>query len=80
MTNYEKETCTDCGGEFEIIPPIDAEYYIPKLNRPKDDDYEERAYECDNFAHRKIIYWIKKDISHAGGPIRGKKEMTDPFD
>jgi len=79
MTNYKKDICNECGGIFELIPPADTEFCIPKENK-SEEDYIMRRYECDNLAHQKEIYWIKKDISHVGGPIPLTRTLADSQD
>ena len=54
-----KSACKDCPNTFELIPPADKEYTIPR-EKPQTDDYIERFYECEE-GHKNTIYWEKED-------------------
>jgi len=55
---YERAQCAECPNSFELIPPADASYKIPK-EKPTSDDYIKRVYECEE-GHRNTIYWEKE--------------------
>ena len=48
-----------CPSTFELIPPSDGYYNIPK-EKPTSNDNIKRIYECEN-GHKNIIYWHKRD-------------------
>lgn len=57
--NFEA-SCFECGSSFEIIPPLDLQYCIPR-EKPKTRDYLSRTYECTSNHHKNAIYWERKD-------------------
>ena len=54
--------CYVCTSSFEIIPPSDLQYCIPR-EQPKTSDYVSRTYECDERHHRNPVYWERKDYA-----------------
>ena len=57
----ERASCSECPGSFELIPPADKDYCVPKLSEPEPADFIKRFYECESEGHRNTIYWTKKD-------------------
>ena len=55
-----KGLCYKCTSSFEIIPPPDVHYCIPR-EQPKTSDYVSSIYECDESHHRNSVYWERKD-------------------
>jgi hypothetical protein len=51
--------CSECPSSFELVPPADPEYSIPKLGQPSDPDYIKRIYECDDEKHRNTVWWTR---------------------
>jgi hypothetical protein len=59
--NFEA-ACFYCGSSFEIIPPIDPRYCIPR-EQPRTEDYLSCAYKCNGSHHHKnAVYWERDDI------------------
>ena len=46
--------CYACTSSFEIIPPLDLEYCVPR-EQPKTTDYLSRIYECEESHHRSSL-------------------------
>jgi hypothetical protein len=61
MRHYEKASCSTpgCGGSFDLIPPADPQYKIPKEKSESDDNIE-RTYPCDKEKHQNTIYWRRE--------------------
>jgi hypothetical protein len=57
---YGRKSCAKCPSTFELVPPADPEYSIPR-EKPKSNDYIERFYECEEERHRNTIYWEKEE-------------------
>jgi hypothetical protein len=57
---FRKAPCAECTSSFNLLPPADEEYHIPK-ERPRGEDYIKRLYECELNHHPNIIYWQKAD-------------------
>ena len=54
--------CFYCGSSFEIIPPQDLRYCIPR-EQPTTGDYLSCAYKCNGSHHHKnAVYWEKNDL------------------
>ena len=51
-----------CSSSFEIIPPLELEYCVPR-EQPKTTDYLSRIYECEESHHRNPAYWERKDYA-----------------
>lgn len=77
-TQYRKAKCPDCTGTYELIPPVDSRYNIPR-EKPSD-DCEKMFYECDGEGHRVTIYW-EKSGGHVAGPVTGKfqSDLADSY-
>ena len=60
--NQHKGLCYICTSSFEIIPPPDLHYCIPR-EQPKTRDYVTNIYECEEGHHRNSVYWERKDYS-----------------
>ena len=54
--------CCACTSSFEIIPPSDLHYCIPR-EQPKTGDFVTRIYECEEGHHSNLVYWEKKDYT-----------------
>jgi hypothetical protein len=59
----EKRSCSECPSTFDLIPfdlipPADKDYCIPKL-KPTKRDFVKRLYECKE-GHRNTVYWQKE--------------------
>ena len=48
--------CPECQGRYELIPPADPSYKVPR-EKSKSDDYIKMVYECDEEHHLITIYW-----------------------
>ena len=66
----EKTSCSECPGSYELIPPADPNYRIPR-EKPTSDDYVKRVYECEK-GHRNTIYWEKKAFAMASTKYRSE--------
>jgi hypothetical protein len=55
-----KASCKECPSSFELVPPADTEYSIPREIH-QTDNYIERNYECADKGHRNTIYWEKEE-------------------
>jgi hypothetical protein len=60
QTPYSKASCSECPSSFELIPPADSAYNVPK-EKPTTEDYIKRIYECDDEKHRNTIFWQKTE-------------------
>lgn len=70
--------CTQCPGSFELIPPADPQYSIPKMKEPSDSDYIKLFYECDEEGDRNTIWWIRPAPPViVGGTF--KSDLTDRY-
>jgi hypothetical protein len=56
----DRRSCSECPGSFELTPPADSEYCVPK-EKPSNDDHIRRIYECED-NHINTIYWHKKEF------------------
>jgi len=56
----KKASCSECPNSFELIPPADKDYSVPK-EKTSSDDVIKRVYECDEEHHRNTIYWHKPE-------------------
>lgn len=54
----EKAQCVECTSTFELIPPADKDYSIPKETPAPNGEHVLRIYECEE-GHRNTIYWHK---------------------
>ena len=54
--------CFECGSSFEVIPPLDLQYCVPR-EKPKSIDYLARNYECTRNHHVNTIFWEREDFS-----------------
>jgi hypothetical protein len=79
--------CYVCDSSFEIVPPSDIQYCVPR-EQPKTTDYLSRTYECDESHHRNSVYWERKDYAtvfdswqstrhYEDLPARRKREDSD---
>ncbi len=59
----EKVSCNKCPSSFELIPPADKSYSIPKENVVYGEEHIPRIYECEDGGHRNTIYWHKKSTT-----------------
>jgi len=57
--NFEA-SCLECGSSFEIIPPLDLQYCVPR-EKPRSRDYLSRTYECTGNHHQNAIFWERKE-------------------
>ena len=57
-----KGICYICTSTFEIIPPLDLHYCIPR-EQPKTSDYVPSVYECEESHHKNSVYWERKDYA-----------------
>lgn len=75
--NFEA-SCFQCGSSFEIIPPFDADYCVPR-EQPRTRDYLSRTYECTgNHHHRNAVYWERDDlVIDTGGFSRHFEELPE---
>lgn len=55
-TQFRITQCSECQGRYELVPPADPRYTIPR-EKPTSDDYIKRVYECDEEHHLNTIYW-----------------------
>jgi hypothetical protein len=55
-----KASCKECPSSFELVPPADTDYSIPR-ERHQTENYIERIYECVDEGHRNTIYWEKEE-------------------
>jgi hypothetical protein len=63
-----RSSCSECPNSFELIPPADREYTVPR-EKPKSEDYIKRIYECNGEGHRNTIYWEKEEFFVVSGKI-----------
>ncbi len=54
----EKRHCSQCSGNFELVPPADPEYTVP-TTEPRSDDHKLMVYDCDYLGCQNRIYWEK---------------------
>jgi hypothetical protein len=76
--NPNRVLCFECTSSFEVIPPSDQEYCIPR-EKPKTNDYVLRAYGCDESHHKNSVYWEKKDyadIQYSGNHTRHYEDAS----
>jgi hypothetical protein len=57
----EKRHCSQCSGNFELVPPADPEYRVPKM-KPTTEDHIMMVYDCDNIGCQNRIYWEKSAV------------------
>lgn len=57
----EKRHCSQCSGNFELVPPADPEYRVPKM-KPTTEDHIMMVYDCDNVGSQNRIYWEKSAV------------------
>jgi hypothetical protein len=55
-----RASCKGCPSSYELIPPPDADYSVPR-EKAQTDDYIERICECEE-GHRNTIYCRKNNI------------------
>ena len=55
-----RTSCKECPSSFELIPPADTDYSVPR-EKPKTEDYIQIIYECAEEQHRNTIYWERKN-------------------
>ncbi len=63
-----KASCSQCSSSFNLIPPADEEYNLPR-EKPRDEDYLKRVYECELNHHLNTIYWQRR-ITTTTGPTQ----------
>ena len=68
--------CNACTSSFEIIPPSDLHYCIPR-EQPKTSDYVSRTYECDENHHRNPVYWERKDYATSFDSSQSTRHYED---
>ena len=73
----EKAQCSECPNSFEIIPPADLSYKIPR-EKPTTDDNIKRIYECPE-GHRNTIYWEKKSFVIATASIDVEEGLSPKY-
>lgn len=56
MTNERQ--CSKCPSSFDLIPPADPQYNIPR-DKIEHDENIPRTYECKEKKHPNTIYWHK---------------------
>ena len=56
-TGSQKRSCHDCPNTFEMIPPIDSRYTIPRDEKPENGEYRMTIGECES-GHINKIYWV----------------------
>jgi len=72
----DRRQCAECPETYELIPPGDSAYSIPK-ERKTTDDCITRFYECKN-GHRNTIYWEKQPLYYGSTEYKtiGKQKQT----
>lgn len=63
-----KASCSECPSSYELVPPPDPNYKVPR-EKPTSDDYIKRIYECEN-GHLNTIYWEKEWFGMASTKYR----------
>jgi hypothetical protein len=53
--------CKDCPLTYELMPPADVEFDIPKEIKPTSGEFLERFYECQSGHRNTVYYWTKKE-------------------
>jgi hypothetical protein len=66
ISEIKRASCAECPSDFELVPPADRAYCVPKSERSKRDCLE-RFYECEE-GHRNKVYWEKEDKGE-GNPL-----------
>ena len=61
-TDERSASCSECPSTFKLVPPADQRYVNPR-EKPTDEDYIKRIYECEDERHRNTVYWGKKDTT-----------------
>ena len=56
QTQFRRAKCPECQGTYELIPPVDPSYKVPR-EKPTSDNYIKMVYECDEEHHLTTIYW-----------------------
>ena len=51
-----RRQCSECPRTYELIPPPDVWYSIPREAKPANDKFLKRVYECEN-GHLNTVYW-----------------------
>lgn len=54
----EKRHCSQCDGNYDLVPPADTAYSVPRL-KPITDDNIMMVYSCDHIGCQNRIYWEK---------------------
>jgi hypothetical protein len=70
----EKRHCSQCSGNFELVPPADPEYKVPRM-KPTTDEHIMMVYDCDNIGCQNRIYWEKEEIVN----IESGEYQTEPL-
>lgn len=73
----EKAQCNECPNSFDLIPPADSSYKIPR-EKPTTDDNIKRIYECPE-GHRNTIYWEKEVFVVATAGINVEEALSDKY-
>jgi hypothetical protein len=77
----------ECGSSFEVIPPLDLQYCVPR-EKPTSRDYLALNYECTVNHHVNAIFWERQDslifdsthfTEHYEGLIARKERLNSEY-
>jgi hypothetical protein len=76
--SVRKASCAQCSSSFQLIPPADTDYTIPKEKRTSQ-DYLKREYECEANHHVNTIYWQRYENQRDSldKPTRRRRAYND---
>jgi hypothetical protein len=78
----DKRHCGNCSGNFELVPPADDMYTVPKLKPVEGDkDYLLMVYDCDQEGCQNRVYWYRKSppVVVSGSMETGIEEVDNYY-
>lgn len=73
----ERVQCNNCPESFELVPPADKSYIIPR-EKHTTEDHIKRIYQCPK-GHLNTIFWEKKVFVMASAGFDVEEALSDKY-